>query len=102
MAKKKVVKQDNPDLYKLNKYYEGMEKASVEKFVKAARHALYEFPDIELDDIETILHCACLKLEGMIDKIRLDKIRFKTLPEKVVCPICESERIESRFEILDL
>lgn len=75
MAKKveKVVRQDNPDLYKLNEYYEGMEKASVKKFVKAARFALYEFPEIELDDIETILHCACLKLEAM--QLEIDELK---------------------------
>lgn len=50
---------------KLDEHYEGMEKASVEAFVKAAREALYEFPGIPLDDIETILYCACLKLEAM-------------------------------------
>ncbi len=65
MTKKKVVRQDNPDLYKLNEYYKGMEKTPVKRFVKAARFALYESPDIELDDIETILHCACIKLEAM-------------------------------------
>ncbi len=49
----------------LDKYHEGMEKASVEVFVKTARDAIYEFPDIELDDVETMLHCACLKMETM-------------------------------------
>ena len=67
MAKKakKVVKQDIPDLYELHKYYEGMEKTPVKRFVRVARKALYEFPEEPLDDIETILHCACLKLENM-------------------------------------
>lgn len=71
MAKKvkKVVRQDNPALYKLHEYYEGMEKTPVKRFVKAARFALYEFPDEPLDDIETILHCACLKLEAMQKEI---------------------------------
>ena len=66
---KKTIKQDKPDGYKLHAYYEGIEKASVERFVKAARFSLYEFPEVELDDIETMLYCACLKLETMQTEI---------------------------------
>lgn len=66
MAKKRKVP-------KLDKYYKDIEKASVKLFVSTARDALYEFPNIKLDDIETLLHYACLKLETMqaeIDKLK--------------------------------
>ena len=58
---------------KLDKYYKDMEKTSVKRFVKVARDALDESPNMPLDDIETILYCACLKLEVMqseIDKLK--------------------------------
>ena len=49
MAKKKV------KVPELDKHYEGMEKSSVEVFVKTARDALYEFPNYPLDDIVHVL-----------------------------------------------
>jgi len=50
---------------KPDNYYKGISKSTIEVFVQTVKSALCEFPNEPLDDIETMLSEACIKLQQL-------------------------------------